>query len=251
MTFKPAVGNGALATPNECAWLSIAFSRMTDITTKLTRQNSVPMPPHPKRHFEVTMTFSSGGTVGPNVYVNDIIIPYVSSAHNDHGALSRPLLDRIRDRAAVSGYNVAVGDGMLVSTSEYWWTRLKYSSIADVCVAKPGGVKLLELLQKSRKGVNTNLVLSITLQCAILEATKDGKSRYYDWNEASPAHPDGQTQWTVSPTVMGGFIVGVGVDIELPAKVEISMETRSGFNPRANDKPTDELETQLAKWGFD
>lgn len=164
-------------------------------------------------------------------------------------ALSRSLLGRIRDLAAIARYKVAIGDGQLLSTAEYWWSTLRFSKNANVSVARPDGPKLMRILQATKSGVYANLVLSITLKCDILEATKDAKSKYYGWNEASPARPDDETQWTVSPTIMAGFIVGIGVEVGPPAKVGTSVQP--DFKPCTEDKPSDVLSNELDKLDID
>lgn len=129
MTSETAVGSGALATPDECAALSIAFSSMTDNTSELPRRNIFSFPP--KRRFEVTMVFSTrdGDTAGQYLNANDTIIPYVpqpprtKSLPDTYGvryvyvALSYSLLDTIKGLAVIAGYKVELGDGKLLSTT--------------------------------------------------------------------------------------------------------------------------------------
>lgn len=134
MTSETPVGDGVLATSKECAGLSIVFSSVTDNTSERTRNMGLTSPA--KRHYDVNLTFSTGDgdTAGPYLNVNNTIIPYVlqpritagGAVPNKYGdqfvyvALSHSLLDRIRDLAAIAGYKVAIGDGQLLSTAEYW-----------------------------------------------------------------------------------------------------------------------------------
>ncbi|KAL1966807.1 hypothetical protein VTN77DRAFT_3772 [Rasamsonia byssochlamydoides] len=257
-------------TPESVKNLEITFAQIADNTSEFTRteiRSKVP-----KRYYDVKLSFAWEGKESPYLRMDEAIIPYVppriqrkgargGAGNNAYGsryvyaALPRCVLDHIVDEAVAHGYRVALGDPKMPSTSEDWWVTLNFSTGAHVKIERQKGAgftdtSLGRIFLASKRGVSANIIMSVKLKCSVDEATKEDGT-FYDWNEASPAVPDNDTEWVISSSISGMFITDVGVSVDPPPRDTSSATAPpKAFVPTEADRGSDELAEKLRALGI-